>query len=311
MFSPNPSLQSKMSAFTPFQVHKRRRSSSSNIDISEPDWKRRTISLPLRSPARQRPITIATSNPTFNTFGHFLIPDSSENEFLNKENEESRLPSLTASQSSSNASDSSTTVKLDPEMVVSSPMRPPLMGRARSNDILSSPRRRLHVLPLEPQQTTRDRIPTPITSHFDHRLVEMPNAPRHSFPPLRTNLSPMVEQENWSSMGPDGLPSPTEEYVPQIHDPDAMMVYDQTSDDTNGLRVDDAMETEPMVALGDAMQYGLGLDGHLSQGNSTVSGHSRQTSQTGRTARLHMGYLGGCEKCAQKVPGHYSHILWS
>ena len=106
-------------------------------------------------------------------------------------------------------------------------------------------------------------------------------------------------------MGPDGLPSPTDDYVPQIHDPDAMMMYDQTSDIMSGLRVDDAMETESGAQPDDVMQYGLGLDGQLSQG------HSRQTSMTGRTARLHMGYLVGCEKCAQKVPGHYSHILWS
>ena len=119
----------------------------------------------------------------------------------------------------------------------------------------------------------------------------------------------MVEQENWSSIGPDGLPSPTEDYVPQIHDPDAMMIYDQTSDSMSGLRVDDEMEAVQM--RDDRMEYGLGLDGSMSQGSSTPHAHSRQTSQAGRTARLHMGYLIGCEKCAQKVPGHYSHILWS
>ena len=289
----------------PFQSHKRRRSSSSNIDISAPDWKRRTLSLPLRSQARQRPITVATSNPSFNAFGGFLTPDTSEDEFLSNENGDSRLPSLTESQASSNESTSSTKVNADQEMILSSPTRPRMAGRARSNDLLSSPRRRPHFLTPDPPQTNRDRIPTPITSHFDHRLAELPNAPRHSFPPLRTNLSPMVEQENWSSMGPEGLPSPTDDYVPQIHDPDATMMYDQTNDSMSGLRVDDAMETDLNVQPDDVMQYGLGLDGQLSQG------HSRQTSTTGRTARLHMGYLVGCEKCAQKVPGHYSHILWS
>ena len=60
----------------------------------------------------------------------------------------------------------------------------------------------------------------------------------------------MVEQENWSSMGPEGLPSPTDDYVPQIHDPDATMMYDQTNDSMSGLRVDDAMEPDLNVQPG-------------------------------------------------------------
>ena len=123
----------------------------------------------------------------------------------------------------------------------------------------------------------------------------------------------MVEQETWSSIGPDGLPSPsTDEYTPQIHDPDAMMLYDQTSDGMSGLRVDDVMD--------DAGEgYGMGMDGQADhQQTSRGPRHTRQTSSLGgggggqgRTARLHMGFLAGCEKCVLKVPGHYSHILWS
>lgn len=48
-----------------------------------------------------------------------------------------------------------------------------------------------------------------------------------------------------------------------------------------------------------AMQHG---NGH---------GHTRHQSSTGRTARLHMGFRADCEKCIARVPGHYSHILWS
>lgn len=40
-------------------------------------------------------------------------------------------------------------------------------------------------------------------------------------------------------------------------------------------------------------------------------GHTRNQSSTGRTARLHMGFRADCEKCIARVPGHYSHILWS
>jgi hypothetical protein len=124
----------------------------------------------------------------------------------------------------------------------------------------------------------------------------------------------MAEQENWSSIGPDGLPSPAEEYDanPRIRDPDAML-YDQTSNGMSGLRVDDMDADHPLPGSSDRLRYGLGLGMHSSSshGHGLVAGHVRQQSQGSRTARLHMGHLAGCEKCAQKVPGHYSHILWS
>jgi hypothetical protein len=34
-------------------------------------------------------------------------------------------------------------------------------------------------------------------------------------------------------------------------------------------------------------------------------------NHAGRQARLHMGYRADCEKCRQRVPGHYTHILWT
>jgi hypothetical protein len=92
------------------------------------------------------------------------------------------------------------------------------------------------------------------------------------------------------------------------------MMYDQTSDGMSGLRVDDSMDAEMRGSQDDRTRYGLGLDGQSDRASSSAHGHSRQMtsqSRSGRTARLHMGYLVGCEKCAQKVPGHYSHILWS
>jgi hypothetical protein len=308
--------------FSQFSVHKRKRSSNDNtLDVSEPDWKRRTTSLPIRSPPRQRltPSFTATSG-TFSSFVAPITPvDTSEDESLDNDDEfsNSKLPSLSQSQ---NSIDNIRTTQVqvdqgdhDMEMTPSSPSQPRI-GRARSNDLLSSPRRRPQFLIREVSTPTRDRIPTPISSHFDYRLAELPNAPRHSFPRLRTNLSPMVEQENWPSIGPEGLPSPAEDYEanPRIHDPDAML-YDQTSDGMSGLRVDDMDADHPLSGSTDRLRHGLGLDGLSSstQGYGVVSGHARQQSQGNRTARLHMGHLAGCEKCAQKVPGHYSHILWS
>jgi hypothetical protein len=91
----------------------------------------------------------------------------------------------------------------------------------------------------------------------------------------------MIEQDSW--IGRDGLPSPVED-----HDMDSMMV-DQSSDDMNQGQSTNAQPEK---------RYGLQLDGSSSPGRS-------------RAARLHMGFLNGCDKCIQKVPGHYSHILRS
>jgi hypothetical protein len=301
---------SNMSNFmNAFSSHKRKRSLSDAVaGISEPEWKRRTTSLPFRSPSQQRPASIfPPANSTWTSAHGTLTPiDTSEDESVTNENEtlpSNFLPSLNDSQTSVGSnSTSSVRVEVDAEdhdieMAMSSPTRP-RAGRARSNDIMSSPHRRPNFLAADPSHTpTRDRIPTPIASHFDYRQVQLPSNPRHSFPPLRTNLSPTVEQETWA-LGPDGLPSPTE-YSPQINDSDAMMSGLQLHCDGDDTLVPGQMHPTQQLASG------LDSDDQTSHHCS----HARQAS--GRSARLHMGYLAGCEKCAQKVPGHYSHILWS
>ena len=89
-------------------------------------------------------------------------------------------------------------------------------------------------------------------------------------------------------------------------DADVMMGYEQNSDSMSGLRVtcddDDAMEqdTEPQTCSQDR----LGLDGHASQDQG------RAQALEVKIAKLHMGFMPGCSKCASKVPGHYSHVYW-
>ncbi|KAK5075374.1 hypothetical protein LTS08_001557 [Lithohypha guttulata] len=78
---------------------------------------------------------------------------------------------------------------------------------------------------------------------------------------------------------------------------------------------------------------GLGFDGSISNYNafirsdsfrmSTITdlqrpvstggmGHYNENQQSnGRTAKLHMGFKSDCDKCIARVPGHYSHIMWS
>ncbi|EXJ90529.1 hypothetical protein A1O1_03632 [Capronia coronata CBS 617.96] len=158
----------------------------------------------------------------------------------------------------------------------------PRIRRARSNDIIAPHRDSIFLNAVD--NSSRERVPTPINSHFDNRVNDLPNVPRHHFPPLRTNLSPMFEQETWISR--DGLPSPTED-----QDMDTVMMLDHTNS-TSGLHVVDN-----------------GVDGIQLMERYEDQSNGRSSHERLRTAKLHMGFLNGCEKCMQKVPGHYSHIL--
>ncbi|OAP59979.1 hypothetical protein AYL99_04981 [Fonsecaea erecta] len=175
---------------------------------------------------------------------------------------------------SSIKAESSDPVDVDMDLTMAPPVAQPRIRRARSNDIVP-PERDPHFLNA-PDTFARERVPTPISGHFDNRINDLPTVPRHHFPPLRTNLSPMIEQESWITR--DGLPSPVED-----QDMDTAMMMDR-----------DESATQVHCPAG---KYGV-------DGNSSPSGRAR-------SARLHMGYLNGCEKCIQKVPGHYSHIIWT
>lgn len=94
----------------------------------------------------------------------------------------------------------------------------------------------------------------------------------------------MFEQESWITR--DGLPSPVED-----QDMEGMMMVDSTNDSMSGLRVDDPFDQFARAGQAQA-------DANCSPGRT-------------RPARLHMGFLNGCDKCIQRVPGHYSHILRS
>ncbi|KIY00595.1 uncharacterized protein Z520_03258 [Fonsecaea multimorphosa CBS 102226] len=165
-------------------------------------------------------------------------------------------------------------VDVEMDLTMAPPATQPRIRRARSNDIVPPERDPNFLSAMD--TFARERVPTPISGHFDNRVNDLPNVPRHHFPPLRTNLSPMIEQESWITR--DGLPSPVED-----QDMDTAMMIDR-----------DEFATQVQSPSG---KYGM-------DGNSSPSGRTR-------SARLHMGYLNDCEKCIQKVPGHYSHIIWT
>ena len=245
------------------------------------DAKRRSTaihSLPIRlSPGRPANVSVPPASFAHYTSIYQQPPtpvDTSDEESLGQPSKDDDHWA-TVKQDSEPRSESSTSSTrahcsdLDVDMDMPTPLIPqPRIRRARSNDII--PPERDSTLLSAMSNFARERVPTPINTHFDNRINDLPSVPRHQFPPVRTTLSPMIEQESWISR--DGLPSP-------IEDQDMDMMVDR----------DDVYAR--------AGRYGL-------DGNYSPSGRAR-------TGRLHMGYLNGCEKCAQKVPGHYSHIIWS
>lgn len=125
-----------------------------------------------------------------------------------------------------------------------------------------------------------ERIPTPTASKFNQSETSIRNSfARHQMP-RHTNLSPVMYEEN-------GLPSPVAS--PDI---ETQMVMDSASDEFRGLRVE-------------CDGYVEHIDGEI--GTSDIM----SPRKSGKMARLHMGYRTDCEKCIQRVPGHYSHIIWS
>jgi hypothetical protein len=268
----------------PLSRRKRRFDDDQDAWFDERDTKRRSTtlhSLPIRlSPSRPN---VSTSPASFSLFTSIYQQpptpvDTSDDESLGQQTKDDEPWCLSKqdSQPQSDGSSSSTRAQCgdtnaDVDMDLTAPLTTqPRIRRARSNDIVP-PERDSNLLGAM-DMFARERVPTPISSHFDNRVSELPNVPRHQFPPLRTNLSPMIEQESWISR--DGLPSPVE-------DQDMDMVMDR----------DDASK-------GDYF------------GRYTLDGHSSPSGRA-RSGRLHMGFLNDCEKCIQKVPGHYSHILWT
>lgn len=302
---PPPSADPNMAdVYTAFHLdstpHKRKRHLDDlNDDLISRQTKRRSFHcLPIRS-SPSRPFSLFTSiyqqPPTPVDTSDDESPslpkrptqdqDQREDQDLDHWPQNNSQPGSDSSLSSIRAQcGDSVDADIDMELTTMPPVQPRIR-RARSNDIVPPHRDSNFLSAMD--SFARERVPTPISSNFDNRINDLPSVPRHQFPPLRTNLSPMFEQESWITR--DGLPSPVDD-----QDMDTAMMIDADDDGEFGMRMrgGDAADT------GMAGKFGLQLDGTSSPGRV-------------RTARLHMGFLNDCDKCVQKVPGHYSHIIWS
>ncbi|KAJ9651605.1 hypothetical protein H2198_009108 [Neophaeococcomyces mojaviensis] len=197
----------------------------------------------------------------------------------------------------------------------------------------------------------QQRVATPIASSFPSRSpfeTSFASAAARQIRPhlLQTSLSPMVDAESWtpqihrppspepeldSAFSEDATMIGVEESHMMSNSFGALSVHSQDDADMPALDSSPARARSSQASSGSMTSmstHGLGLDGsggfgerqhdaHMSmnmiseQRLQQQQQHNRNMSNGGRTARLHMGYRADCEKCIARVPGHYSHIIWS
>lgn len=94
------------------------------------------------------------------------------------------------------------------------------------------------------------------------------------------------------------LPSPAESDCPDmITDAETTMRMEHASSGFGALTV--ACDDDEMMD-----------DQHEQENIENTNPARNMREKHGRNARLHMGFRADCEKCQQRVPGHYSHIIW-
>jgi len=265
--------------------------------------------LPIRSPPNPRPNNFFSRacSLTPQSVPALLTPvESSDDDVASNDLnfEPSPLPHLDDSHTSSDSSTSSIKVVVgddgDMEMADSQPREfssPQPWQRQRSNDMLAPPN-----LPLfldTQHRQINERQPTPIWGYFTDSDVNMDvhwTGPRPS-----TSLSPFIREEeeiSWSRG--HRPPSPADTF-------DGVMTPISQADGTlGGLNVDDA-------GRHDVSQNDTPFPPLLDQGHSVLEGQGEASGgelDAPRSRRLTMGFRADCSKCIQRVPGHYSHIVY-
>lgn len=191
----------------------------------------------------------------------------------------------------------------------------------------------------------QERVATPVALSFPSRSPFESSfasaTARQMRNHLQTTLSPMVNADSWTPQI-HHPPSPEPDVDSTFPEDTAMEDSHMMSSSFGALSVqgqDDhetySLDSSPLrvrssqtsaSSMTSFSRQGLGLnDNHrtnegFSQTHTSYDNvdeqrsnhqHNRNTSSGGRTARLHMGYKADCEKCVARVPGHYSHIIWS
>ena len=266
--------------------------------------------LPIRSPPISKQNTFFSEQPTYmyRPFSALLTPVESSDDDLDEsilEFETDQLPPLDDSNGSSGSSASSIKVIVgddgdaDMEMGDSRPRlqfsSPQPWQRQRSNDMLSPPRLP-HLLDTT-HRVGNERIPTPIYGHFSSNDVNMGTA-GGTGPSM--SLSPLIREEEESHWWRGRrLPSPVEhvdEHMSSVSQADGMM----GRLNVNNLNNIDAVQPHSSVLNGTSLWPPV-IEQQTGRFASEAGAH--------RAGRLTMGFRADCDKCARRVPGHYSHIV--
>ncbi|KAK5082278.1 hypothetical protein LTR05_007424 [Lithohypha guttulata] len=222
-----------------------------------------------------------------------------------------------------------------------SPMRSPATGTQFASPTTSNFARDRLPTPVASSFPGRSPFESSFASAAARQL--RPHVLQHS-----TILSPMMDAESWTPPV-QRPPSPAPELDEPFDEDSAMAGVDdsQMSSSFTNLSVhsQDNLNDLPTIDSSPGKNWsphssnvsprtrGLGFDGSISNYNafirsdsfrmSTITdlqrpvstggmGHYNENQQSnGRTAKLHMGFKSDCDKCIARVPGHYSHIMWS
>lgn len=235
--------------------------------------------------------------------------ESSDDELADTtlEYEADRLPALDDSITSSGSSAASIKVVIgddgdgDMDMVDSQPQEhfssPQPWQRQRSNDMLAPPQ---SPYLLETQQRLGgERIATPIYGYFSGNDVNLDRSGTPNRP--STSLSPLIREEEESHWWRGHrLPSPVEQseiHTSSMGQANGMMgrLNVSTADSNLSSRMFTPISESPMS---------------WQEQSEVQIGRLAGEADHPRSGRLTMGYRADCHKCVQRVPGHYSHIVW-
>lgn len=261
---------------------------------------KKTARLPIRtSPKRPKRPTLGPRKTAFISLGNQTppSPESSEDELDGGEDTEMDLvQSASPSDHDYYLNHAVSPLSILTQLGEEDQMELAVSPIASRNDTLSSPQptfshNRNHTPHVEdsgarPAMTpmSSDRVSTPVYSAF-------PRNPQDRLPLIETQLSPAIggvtPTTSTTTPTPTRLPSPS---------PLRDCQMDTMSPGLSGgpprvQRVHTALNMSPPAPAARSL-------------SSVVSASGRGSP------RVHMGWRADCEKCRQRVPGHYNHVLW-
>lgn len=158
------------------------------------------------------------------------------------------------------------------------------------------------------QRPGSNRIATPIYGHFGGIDVNSDRAQAGTR--LATTLSPLIREDEELHWWRDRrFPSPiddADEHMTPINQADGMMgrLNMNNLSSPHNLNSSQVLESNSGEVQRETSLWRSVVE---QQGRRERHSHEPEVPRSGR---LTMGYRADCDKCIQKVPGHYSHVVW-